>query len=106
MLERTVEADSSELSGCWAGHSRQSSTILIPARSQRLKKVFLNFLHNCSDCNPKFVDLKENESNFFASIGLQVERRSWELLLDDIVVHRNLDDVFGFVYDVDPDRRL
>lgn len=36
MLRRTVDADSIELSGCWAGHSHQSKPVLVLACLQRL----------------------------------------------------------------------
>lgn len=53
-----------------------------------------------------FHDLEDEEPSFLSTGGLQVERANSDLLVCNIIVHRNLEDVFETALDVGHNRRV
>lgn len=53
-----------------------------------------------------FADLQAGESSFLSSADPLVGKASSELLFRDIIVHRNLSEVFETALNVGHDRRL
>lgn len=53
-----------------------------------------------------FASLKDGEPSFAASVGLQIKGANGDLLPYDIVVERDLEDVFGSAFGVVQHRRV
>lgn len=53
-----------------------------------------------------FIDLQDGELDFFPSVDLQFERANGDLFSCDVVVDRNLEDVFETALDVPNDRKV
>lgn len=63
-------------------------------------------LENCTKQTLDFVDLENGKPSFLASVGLRVKGGIGDLLFCEMVVDRNLDDVFRTAFDVNYDRRV
>lgn len=63
-------------------------------------------LQNGAERTRNFVDLKDDEQNFLASVGVRKEKASGDLFLCSICLSRNFDNILGTAPDLGHDRRL
>lgn len=106
LLKHTVDNDRTESSGRESGHSLQPSTVLVFVRSLRVPQVVLLFLQSSAKLTPVFIDLKNGEASFLASVGLRIKSTNGDLAPCNIVVCRILGNVFGTAPDDNHDKRV
>lgn len=92
-LKRNVDVDSTEFSGQEAGHSRQPSTVLVPALFYRPHQVILVLLQIGAERTLDLGSLVDGDLTFLASVRLRVKRASSDLLPYSKVGNRNLRNV-------------
>lgn len=96
VLERTVDAEKTELSERRAGRSHQSATILVFIGSQRLQQLAFMSLRDDGERTLSVVDPERDQPETLTFLALRAEVESCYLVSNRVVVDRDLDDFFRY----------